>query len=82
MAPSDDDFIDSDDDELPTARRKGKGKRRERAAWEASIQDRENPMMVDTDENLIERIAWEAERKKRERYTIPGSLSSLGKRFG
>jgi hypothetical protein len=44
-----------------------KGKQRQRAAWEASIQDRENPLLGELGQGLIEELAWKAEKKKRER---------------
>lgn len=70
MSDSDNDFID-DDDELPikgNGKAMRKAKPRQRAAWESSIQDRENPMMgEDEGLGLIERLAWKAEAKKRER---------------
>lgn len=64
MSDSDNDFID--DDELPT--RGARAKKRTRAAWEASIHERENPLIgQQTGVGLIEELAWKAEAKKRER---------------
>ncbi|RDI87626.1 hypothetical protein Vi05172_g2311 [Venturia inaequalis] len=64
MSDSDNDFID--DDELPT--RGSRAKKRTRAAWEASIHERENPLIGEqTGVGLIEELAWKAEAKKRER---------------
>lgn len=67
MSDSDNDFID--DDELPT--RGSRAKKRTRAAWEASIHERENPLIGEqTGVGLIEELAWKAEAKKRERLVL------------
>ncbi|QDS76916.1 hypothetical protein FKW77_004319 [Venturia effusa] len=67
MSDSDNDFID--DDELPNkGAQRTKAKKRTRAAWEASIHERENPLLgQETGVGLIEELAWKAEAKKRER---------------
>lgn len=69
MADSDGEFVQSDDEELPQgngmARRKGK--QRQRAAWEASIQDRENPLLREKDGSLTVNLAKELEARKRKR---------------
>ena len=70
MADSDGEFIQSDDDELPqgTGMARRKGKQRQRAAWEASIQDRENPLLREKDGSLTVNLREEMEGRKRMRY--------------
>lgn len=75
MSDSDNDFID--DDELPT--RGARAKKPKRAAWEASIHDRENPLIAEqTGVGLIEELAWKAEAKKRERLATLFIMSKSG----
>jgi hypothetical protein len=49
MADSDPEYIQSDDDDMPVGRGSGAGTRKsrptERAAWEASVHEREKPML-------------------------------------
>jgi hypothetical protein len=71
MADSDGEFIQSDDDELPqrAGGTRSKGKQRQRAAWEASIHDRENPLLREgKDGKIIGNIREEMEGRKRMRW--------------
>jgi hypothetical protein len=60
MADSDPEYVQSDEDDLPTrpngaAKAQGKGKERARERWEASVQDRERPLLKEGADGRITR---------------------------